>query len=81
MVTVITEILVIVKCQRLKAYDVLVAGFTFIFRWYEREQCLFQELRLALSSRLNIEDSPLLPFHMKIEAALASKILRMISHR
>jgi len=41
MVIVITEILVIVKCQRLKAYDISVAGFIFIFRWYAVEQCLF----------------------------------------
>jgi len=40
MVIVITEILVIVKCQRLRAYDISVARFTFIFRWYEGEQCL-----------------------------------------
>jgi len=41
MVIVITEILVIFKCQRLKAYDISVVKFTFIFRWYEGEKCLF----------------------------------------
>lgn len=81
MVIVITEILVIVNCQRLKAYDISVAEFTFIFRWYEGEKCLFQGLRLALYNRLNTEDSPLPPFHMKIEAGLASKILWMFSLR
>jgi len=41
----------------------------------EKNVSLFQGLRLALSNRLNIEDSTLPPFCMKIRAGQACKIL------
>jgi hypothetical protein len=67
MIIVITEILVIVKCQCLKAYNISVVGFSFTFRWNEGEQ--------YLTFRFNIEDYLLSSFHVNIEADLAPKIL------